>query len=99
MKTFTGQVVSDKMVKTIVVEVAREWVHPIYKKKVKRTKKYSVHDEQGLAKIGDRVSFVESRPYSKTVHFTLKEVLEKATKIAQAAIVQEEQAKETHKKA
>jgi small subunit ribosomal protein S17 len=99
MKTFTGLVVSDKMDKTIVVEVAREWVHPIYKKTVKRTKKYPVHDEQGLAKVGDRVDFVETKPYSKTVHFAVSKVLEKASKITQAAIIQEEQAKETHKKA
>jgi small subunit ribosomal protein S17 len=99
MKTYTGVVISDKMTNTIVVEVARDWVHPIYKKTVKRTKKYPVHDEKSIAKIGDTVSFSESKPFSKTVHFTLNQVVQKATAVTQAIVEQEATAKETVKKA
>jgi small subunit ribosomal protein S17 len=99
MKTYQGIVISDKMDKTIIVEVARNWVHPIYKKTVKRTKKYPVHDESSQAQLGDKVSFVECRPYSKTVHFSLTAITEKATKAVVAQVTQETQAKETAKKA
>lgn len=77
MKLITGQVIGDKMDKTIVVEVIRQWMHPKYKKTVKRTKKYLVHDEKKTAQIGDTVIIAESRPLSKNKHFTLKEVIKK----------------------
>ncbi len=64
MKIFSGQVISAKTEKTAVVAVERIVTHPIYKKKLKRIKKYHVHDEIGV-KVGDRVKFVASRPYSK----------------------------------
>lgn len=74
MKTLTGTVISNKMNQTIIVEVAHTWTHPIYKKLVKRTKKYPVHDGAKAAAVGDQVTFSECRPISKTVHFTLVEV-------------------------
>lgn len=64
MKVFTGKVVSIKMEKTATVAVERVVVHPKYKKRFRRTRKYHVHDELG-AKIGDEVKFTASKPYSK----------------------------------
>ncbi len=61
-----GVVVSDKMDKTVVVQVERRVMHPIYKKYVKRSKKYSAHDEGNVHKIGDVVRIQECRPISKT---------------------------------
>ena len=60
-----GIVVSDKMDKTIVVQVERRVMHPIYKKFINRSKKYAVHDEQNKHKIGDQVLIRECRPISK----------------------------------
>ncbi|MFZ5932975.1 MAG: 30S ribosomal protein S17 [Patescibacteria group bacterium] len=64
MKVFKGKVVSTKMGKTATVAVERIFVHPIYKKRFKRVKKYHVHDELG-AKVGQTVKFVETPPVSK----------------------------------
>lgn len=60
-----GQVVSVKMAKTAIVSVDRVWQHPLYKKRIKRTKKYACHDELGV-KEGDKVVIQECRPMSKT---------------------------------
>lgn len=60
-----GVVVSDKMDKTIVVEIVTLKTHPKYKKKYKSSKKYKAHDEENKFKVGDKVVIVESRPYSK----------------------------------
>ncbi len=65
MKTIKGIVVSDKMTNTVVVEVERFMAHPLYHKRLRRTKKYHVHDELG-AKIGNTVELVQTRPISKT---------------------------------
>lgn len=65
MKKFQGKVIATKMAKTVVVEVERYQVHPIYKKRMKVKKKYHVHDELGV-KEGDKVIFGETRPLSKT---------------------------------
>ncbi len=70
-----GIVVSDKMQKTIVVMVERMVEHPLYKKRVKVRKKYKVHDEKEVAKVGDRVRFIETRPLSKEKRWRLLEVL------------------------
>jgi len=64
MKIFTGQVISNKMSKTATVAVKRVAVHPVYKKRFKRIKKYHVHTETDV-EIGQTVQFVASRPYSK----------------------------------
>ncbi len=74
-KTRVGVVVSDKMDKTIVVEHVARVPHPQFKKIVKRSKKYYVHDEEGAAKIGDKVRIVETRPVSKSKRWALAEVL------------------------
>ena len=77
-KTEIGTVVSDKMDKTIVVEVSTLVKHPIYKKYIKRSKKIKAHDENNVAKIGDKVLVMETRPLSKTKRYRLVEVTEKA---------------------
>ena len=74
-KYFTGTVVSDKMDKTIVVSVDTFGVHKIYKKRVKKSSKFHVHDENNTAKVGDVVRFMETRPLSKTKFYTLVEVV------------------------
>lgn len=73
-----GKVVSDKGDKTITVLVETYKNHPLYKKRVKYSKKYTAHDEKNEAKIGDKVRIAETRPLSKTKRFRLVEVLEKA---------------------
>ncbi|MDJ0837408.1 MAG: 30S ribosomal protein S17 [Acidobacteriota bacterium] len=70
-----GVVVSDKMEKTIVVKVERQFAHPLYKRTVKRTKKFLAHDEEGKASIGDRVEIIEARPLSRRKRWKLVRVL------------------------
>ena len=77
-KIYTGQVVSDKMDKTIVVAVTTKTLHQLYKKYVKRTKKIKAHDERNEAGVGDTVRVVECRPISREKHWRLKEIIEKA---------------------
>ena len=60
-----GTVVSDKTDKTVVVSVERRYTHPLYKKVVRRSKKYQAHDEANSCKIGDKVAIIEGRPVSK----------------------------------
>lgn len=76
-KIKTGVVVSDKMQKTIVVRVERLTRHPLYKKIIRRFKKFKAHDEKNSAKAGDMVKIVESRPLSKDKRWRLLEVLNK----------------------
>ena len=73
-----GKVVSDKMEKSIVVEVERKIKHPIYGKFVKKSKKFTAHDEQNDCKSGDIVRISETRPLSKTKRWRLVEILERA---------------------
>ena len=77
-KTAIGYVVSDKMEKTIVVELEYRVQHPKYGKIIRTTKKVKAHDEDGTAGIGDRVSLMETRPLSATKRWRLVEILEKA---------------------
>jgi len=77
-KTKVGIVVSDKMDKTIVVQIVRKAKHPLYGKTVKITKKYKAHDEENVAKIGDKVEITETRPLSKDKRWRLVEVVEAA---------------------
>ena len=77
-KTRVGVVVSDKMVKTIVVAVKDSVQHPLYKKILKRTKKFKAHDENNEAGIGDRVEIMETRKISKDVNWRLVKIIEKA---------------------
>jgi small subunit ribosomal protein S17 len=73
-----GEVVSTKMQKTIVVEVSRRVPHRLYKKIVSQRKKFYAHDEQGIARVGDVVRIVESRPLSRLKRWSLIEVIRKA---------------------
>ena len=73
-----GYVVSDKMQKTIVVELEDRKSHPLYGKIIRTTKKVKAHDEDDVAGIGDRVSLMETRPLSATKRWRLVEILEKA---------------------
>ena len=66
-----GVVVSDKQDKTVVVSVERQVMHPVYRKFIKKSKKYAAHDENNQFKIGDIVKIEESRPYSKTKAWTV----------------------------
>ena len=77
-KTFTGQVVSDKMDKTIVVAISTRKIHRLYKKYMKHTKKVKAHDEGNKAHTGDTVRIIESRPLSKEKRWRLLEVVERA---------------------
>lgn len=77
-KSYIGQVVSDKMDKTVVLAVTRRIAHPRYGKTVKRTTKYKAHDEKNECKIGDLVRFIETRPLSRDKRWKVLEILEKA---------------------
>ncbi len=77
-KALIGTVVSDKMNKTVVVQVKRLFMHPRYKKYVRRNAKYKAHDETNRCGIGDKVQIIESRPLSKGKHWRISKVLEKA---------------------
>ncbi len=84
-KERTGEVISDKMTKTIVVRVERRFRHPQFKKVVTSYKKFVAHDEKSEAKVGDRVRIVETRPLSKTKRWRLVEVVERNTDATVAA--------------
>ena len=77
-KTRGGVVVSDKIVKTIVVAVRDNVIHPLYNKIVKKTYKLKAHDEKNDAKIGDTVRVMETRPLSKDKRWRLVEIMERA---------------------
>lgn len=72
-----GVVISNKMQKTIIVQVTRVMSHPQFKKVIRRNVKYAAHDEKNTAKIGDKVRIIETRPMSKTKRWRLLEVLAK----------------------
>ena len=77
-KTKVGKVVSDKMDKTIVVAIADNVKHPLYKKIIKRTVKLKAHDENNECRIGDRVEVMETRPLSKDKRWRVTNIIEKA---------------------
>ena len=77
-KTRIGQVVSDKMDKTIVVAIEDSYLHPLYKKTMKRTYKLKAHDESNECGIGDTVEVMETRPLSKDKRWRLVRIIEKA---------------------
>lgn len=74
-KELTGTVVRSKTQKTIVVEVTRLAPHPMYNKVMKRRKNYVVHDEKSVAKVGEKVRIVQTKPISKTKHWRLREIV------------------------
>ena len=77
-KSQTGVVVSDKMDKTVVVEVSSHVRHPLYKKYIKRTVRLKAHDEKNGCGIGDTVRVMETRPLSKEKHWRVVSIIEKA---------------------
>jgi small subunit ribosomal protein S17 len=77
-RRLTGIVTSDKMDKTVVVSVERRYRHPFYKKVVRDIKKYMAHDESNDCRTGDRVTIVESRPYSRRKRWAVEEIVERA---------------------
>ena len=77
-KVLRGKVVSDKMDKTVVVEINTTKSHPLYGRQVKYTTRFKAHDENNEAKVGDLVEVRETRPLSKDKHFRLVKIVEKA---------------------
>jgi len=73
-----GRVVSDKMDKTVVVELERRFPHPIYRRIVRRTNRIKVHDERNECRVGDVIRVMETRPLSKEKRWRLLEVVRKA---------------------
>jgi small subunit ribosomal protein S17 len=80
-KQLVGVVVSDKMDKTIVIEVARRVRHPRYQKVITKYKKFYAHDEKNEAGVGDKVRVIESRPLSKLKRWRLAQVVERSPQI------------------
>jgi small subunit ribosomal protein S17 len=76
-REWVGRVVSDKMNKTVVVEIERSVIHPLYRKVLRRVTTFKAHDEDNTCKVGDRVRMVETRPISKDKHMRVVEVVEK----------------------
>ena len=85
-RTIQGTVVSDKMTKTIVVEVDRQVRHGLYEKYLVRSTRYKAHDEKNEAKVGDRVSLVESRPMSRDKRWVLQSIIRKAGQVVEANV-------------
>ena len=81
-KERVGNVISNKMAKTIVVQVERRYPHPKFKKVVTGHKKFYAHDEKQVAKVGDRVRIEETRPLSKTKRWRLVEIVEHGVEVA-----------------
>lgn len=84
-KERTGEVISNKMNRTIVVRVTRRHPHPVFKKVITTYNKFYVHDEKQEAKMGDRVRIVETRPISKLKRWRLVEVVERAPEVTPVA--------------
>lgn len=84
-KERVGEVISNKMAKTIIVRVERRFAHPRFKKVVTGYRKFYAHDEKSEAKVGDRVRIEETRPLSKTKRWRLVEVVERSPGISPVA--------------
>lgn len=84
-KQRTGEVISNKMAKTIVVRVERRFPHPRFKKVVTAYKKLYAHDEKSEAKVGDRVRIEETRPLSKTKRWRLMEIVDRSSGVERVA--------------
>lgn len=85
-RSVVGTVVSDKMQKTIVVQVERQVRHSLYKKYVEKTRRYKAHDEKNEAKVGDRVSLIESRPMSREKRWVLQSIIRKVGQAPEANV-------------
>jgi small subunit ribosomal protein S17 len=77
-KTLIGLVASDKMTKTVVVEVTRRMMHSVYKKYINRRSRYKAHDENSECRVGDRVLIEECRPLSRDKRWRVKQILDRA---------------------
>jgi small subunit ribosomal protein S17 len=77
-KVRVGVVVSNKMHKTVVVKVTRQTEHPLYGKRIIKSKKYVAHDEENVCNIGDQIRIRETRPLSRTKRWELVEIVRKA---------------------
>jgi small subunit ribosomal protein S17 len=84
-RRIVGKVTSNKMTKTVVVEIVRKFRHPLYKKVVYSSKRVKAHDEIGC-QIGDAVQIVESRPYSRDIRWVVESVIKRETRTADAGI-------------
>ena len=80
-KVRIGRVVSDKMDKTVVVAVESFIKHPLYGKRVRKTKKYKAHDENNMCRVGDEVKIIETRPLSKEKRWRVVEIIKKVEEI------------------
>ncbi len=87
-KVMTGRVVSDKMAKTVIVEVEQRHAHPLYGKVVTRARRFKAHNEEPLAKLGDLVKITESRPYSREKRFRVSEIVQRGVVVEQAVDVE-----------
>src|SRR5579862_4561667 len=84
-KERVGEVIANKMTKTIIVRVERRFPHPKFKKVITGYKKFYVHDEKSEAKVGDRVRIQETRPLSKTKRWRLVEIVERGAEVTPVA--------------
>ncbi len=80
-RTLVGQIVSDKMDKTVVVEVTRRFQHPVYKKYISRRKRYKAHDDDNEFQSGDTVELVDARPISKDKRWRVARLIEKGVRL------------------
>jgi len=77
-KSYVGEVVSDKMDKTVVVTISRRIKHPLYNKTISKVSRFKAHDEKNECATGDKVRMIETRPLSKGKRFEIVEIIEKA---------------------
>jgi small subunit ribosomal protein S17 len=84
-KERVGEVIANKMTKTIIVRVERRFPHPKFKKVITGYKKFYAHDEKSEAKVGDRVRIQETRPLSKTKRWRLVEIVDRGTEVTPVA--------------
>ncbi len=80
-RRLVGQVVSDKMDKTVVVSVRQTRQHPLYGKVIRVSKRYKAHDENNTCRVGDQVRIVESRPISRDKHWMVEEIVQRAVQV------------------
>jgi small subunit ribosomal protein S17 len=85
-KRLIGEVVSDKMDKTVVVVVRRTRQHPLYGKVIRVSKRYKAHDEKNECRLGDSVRIVESQPYSKDKHWRVEAILQRSVQVDTAPL-------------
>jgi small subunit ribosomal protein S17 len=90
-KILLGEVVSNRMHKTITVKVERRVRHPIYERVVKRSKKFHAHDERNQCQIGDQVRIIETRPLSKTKRWRLLEIVRRQAGVEAASAAEHEE--------